>query len=646
MAGTTIGHERKRGESHRRSKAGMAALTVGALGVVFGDIGTSGLYSLQTVFAVGNHAVKTTEVDVYGVLSLVFWTITVVVSVQFVIFVMRADNEGEGGIMALVALVQTAAIKRPWVKPALVAAGLFGVALFFGDGMITPAISVLSAVEGLHVAAPSLAHLVVPITVVVLTILFAIQRFGTNFIGRIFGPVMIVWFVIIGASGLAQIIDDPAVLRALSPSYAITFITVHPGISFIALGAIVLTITGTEALYADMGHFGRPAISRAWFLLVFPALTLNYMGQGSLILETPSAVSNPFFLLIPSWGQIPMVLLATVATVIASQAVISGAFSAVKVAMLLGFLPRLTIRQTSNKEIGQVYAPAINWGLFIAVLALVVAFGSSAGLASAYGVAVTGTLVIDTLLFLVVVRMLWRQPLWLVIAGGAIFLTVNLTFLAGNLTKIFHGGWFPLVIAAVIFTVLLTWNRGRAQVTQSRIAQDGLLSEFLEQIHAYDPPLMKVPNPAVYLTSRSDAAPLALRAGVEHNHIIHEKVVILSMETTKVPYVLDQDRLVLDDLGYANGDIVHLVAQFGFKDTLDVPSTIALAKEQGLITDIDLDNAVYFVSQSTVVEGDAKGMAHWRKRLFVTLARNAASPADYFCLPHDRTITVGSQIEL
>ncbi|MBJ7342971.1 MAG: KUP/HAK/KT family potassium transporter, partial [Solirubrobacteraceae bacterium] len=408
---------------HKRRNVGMTALALGALGVVFGDIGTSPLYALQTVFSADGFAVKTTNEDVFGVISLVFWTIMIVVTIEFVIFVMRADNDGEGGIMALIALVQTAVIKRPWVKPALVAAGLFGVALFFGDGMITPAISVMSAVSGLTVISPSAGNLVVPITLVVLTGLFVIQRYGTNLVGKLFGPVMVIWFVIIGVAGLLQLTQDAAMLKALLPTYAVSFFFNHFGISFIALGSIVLTITGTEALYADMGHFGRPAISRAWFLLVFPALTLNYMGQGSLILDTPSSISNPFFLLFPEWAQIPAVVLATVAAVIASQAVISGAFSVAKQATRLGFMPRMTIKQTSNTEIGQVYAPAINWGLYVAVVALVVAFGSSTALTSAYGIAVTGTLTIDTILFLVVVRKLWRKPLWLVWLGGIVFLT-------------------------------------------------------------------------------------------------------------------------------------------------------------------------------------------------------------------------------
>ena len=631
---------------HKRRDVGMAGLALGALGVVFGDIGTSPLYSLQTVFSSDGFAVKATHEDVFGVISLVFWTITIVVTIEFVIFIMRADNDGEGGIMALIALVQTAVIKRPWVKPALVAAGLFGVALFFGDGMITPAISVMSAVSGLEVISPSAGDLVVPITVVVLTGLFVIQRFGTNLVGHLFGPVMVIWFLVIGLVGLLQLTHDAAMLKALLPTYAVSFFANHLGISFIALGSIVLTITGTEALYADMGHFGRPAISRAWFLLVFPTLTLNYMGQGSLILDNPSSISNPFFLLFPDWAQIPMVILATVATVIASQAVISGAFSVAKQATRLGFMPRMTIKQTSNKEIGQVYAPAINWGLYVAVIALVVAFGSSAALASAYGIAVTGTLTIDTILFLVVVRKLWKKPLWLVWLAGIVFLTINFLFLAANMTKIFSGGWFPVAIGVILLLLMLTWNRGRKRVTGVRAEREGSLSGFLHEIEMLDPPLMTVPGTAVYLNAHRDTAPMALRGAVEFNHAIHEQIVILSIETTRSPFVDDENRLSVDDTGYAGDNIVHLTAKLGFKDTPDVPHLLALAEKQGFDEGIDVAEATYFLSHLEVVPGGPFEMARWRKRIYCALSRNASSPTDYFCLPANRTITVGSQLAL
>ncbi|HST42136.1 MAG TPA: KUP/HAK/KT family potassium transporter, partial [Conexibacter sp.] len=403
----------------RGRQAAPFALALGALGVVFGDIGTSPLYALQTVFAADDGAVKPTEGDVYGVISLIVWSVTLIVSIKFVTFIMRADNGGEGGIMALVALVKRTAMRQPRLKAALIFAGLFGVALFYGDGMITPAISVLSAVEGVEVAAPSLESVVLPFTLVVLSALFLIQRFGTGLIGRLFGPVMVLWFAVLAAAGLGRVVAHPEILRALSPHYAGAFFVDHPGIAFIALGSVVLAITGAEALYADMGHFGREPIRRAWFFVVFPALTLNYMGQGSLILAQPEAISNPFYLLLPEWSRIPVIVLATVATLIASQAVISGAFSVTRQAVQLGYLPRLTIRHTSE-EIGQVYVPAVNWGLFAAVVALVIGFGSSHRLATAYGIAVTGTLLIDAILFLVLVRVLWRKPLWMVLAGALV----------------------------------------------------------------------------------------------------------------------------------------------------------------------------------------------------------------------------------
>ena len=622
------------------------ALILGSLGVVFGDIGTSGLYSLQTVFAADNQAVKPTPTDVYGVISLVFWTLTIVVSIEFVTLIMRADNDGEGGIMALIALVQRASFRRAWVGPLLVTAGLFGVALFFGDGMITPAISVLSAVEGLKVAAPGLGDYVVPITLVVLTALFAAQRFGTQVIGRLFGPVMVVWFIVLTVAGAVQLVHDPAIIAALLPSHAIAFLVDHPAVSFIALGSVVLTITGTEALYADMGHFGRPAITRAWFWVVFPALIVNYLGQGSLILNSPSAIANPFFLLLPSWSQIPMVILSTIATVIASQAVISGAFSVANQAMRRGFLPRLTIRHTSNTEMGQVYAPEINWGLFIAVVALVLAFRSSTALASAYGIAVTGTLLIDTVLFLVVVRVLWHRPLWQILLAGAVFVTVNALFLAANLTKVMHGGWFPLAVAAVVFAVLSTWHRGRDRVSRIRLRNEGSLDQLLDEIHAMRPPLRSVPGTAVYLSPSGRNAPLALRAGVEHSHVMHEHVVLLSMIAESTAHIEPENRLTAEERGREGHHVTHLTAHLGFRDQLDAPATLTLAREQDLVPGLDVDGAVYFVSATAIIVGDAPGMMRWRKRLFVFLTHNAANPLDYFHLPSDRTVLIGTRVSV
>jgi KUP system potassium uptake protein len=625
--------------------AGMAALTLGALGVVFGDIGTSPLYALQTVFSADNHAVKPTQGDVYGVLSLVFWAITIIVSIKYVTFIMRADNDGEGGIMALIALIQRARLRSRAAKISLVLLGVFGASLFYGDGMITPAISVLSAVEGLEVAAPSLEHAVIEITLAVLAVLFAIQRFGTGAVGRAFGPVMAVWFGVLGLAGLREVAQHPSVLKALSPTYGAQFMFDHGGTAFIALGSIVLTVTGAEALYADMGHFGRPPIRRAWFLFVFPALTLNYLGQCALILRSPATIDNPFFLLLPHWARLPMVFLATVATVIASQAVISGAFSVTRQAVRLGFLPRLSIHHTSEEE-GQVYVPAVNWGIFAAVVALVVGFGSSQHLAAAYGIAVTGTLAIDTILFFFVVRVLWRRPMWVVLGGATAFLVVDLTFFAANLTKVWHGGWFPLTIAAIVFTVLTTWQKGREIVTANRTREEGELRDFVEHFHQIEPPVFRCPGTAVFLNANKDTTPLALRATVEHNHSLHSSVVIVSIATMKVPHVPEEERLEIDDLGYRDDGITQVLGRFGFQDPTDVPALLQLAARRGLEGDVDLSNPSYFISRISIVPGHERVMSRWRKRLFLAISRNAANPVEYFFLPDDRTVVMGSHIEL
>jgi len=626
----------------KATTAGAAALTLGALGVVFGDIGTSPLYALNAVFSQG---VRPDEASVYGIISLVVWAITIIVSIKYVTFIMRADNDGEGGIMALISLVQSVTLKGRVAKLALVALGIFGASLFYGDGMITPAISVLSAVEGLEVAAPALADYVVPIAMVVLTVLFGVQRYGTATVGRLFGPIMGLWFGTLAVSGVVQIIAQPQVLGALSPTYGFAFLLDQGAIAFLALGSVVLAVTGAEALYADMGHFGRRPIRRAWFLLVFPALTLNYLGQGALILTTPGAVENPLFLMFPSWALIPMVLLATAAAVIASQAVISGAFSVTRQAVQLGFLPRLTIRHTSDRAIGQVYAPAINWGIFLAVVGLVIGFGSSTGLSSAYGIAVTGTLAIDTILFFVVVRTKWRKPLWIVVLGCAVFLTVDLAFFSANLTKVASGGWFPLVIALVVFILLTTWQRGRKIVTANRTAEEGPLLEFVEEVRVMDPPVHRVPGTAVFLNSKIDTTPLALRANVEHNHTMHESVVIVSIETLKVPYAAEDERIVIDDLGFTDDGISHVTARFGFQDDHDVPETLALCAVEGLESAVDVDGASYFLSQISVVPKGRTGMRKWRKRLFAIMSRNSANPVEYFGLPIDRTVVVGARIE-
>jgi KUP system potassium uptake protein len=631
----------------RSRPTAMAALTVGALGVVYGDIGTSPLYALQTVFTVDNHAVHPNPDSVYGVISLVFWAITVIVSVKMVLLIMRADNDGEGGIMALIALVQNVVLRRRSAKAALVALGIFGASLFYGDGMITPAISVLSAVEGLKVVSPSLDSVVVPITVAIIVVLFAIQRLGTGAVGRLFGPIMVIWFIVLAVAGLNGIVDHPGILRAASPTYGAKFLFEHGAVAFAALGGVVLTVTGAEALYADMGHFGRTPIRRSWFAIVFPALILNYMGQGALILTTPQAVDNPFFMLVPHWSRVPMVVLATVATVIASQAVISGAFSVTRQAVQLGFLPRLTIRHTSGQVEGQVYVPSTNWGLCVAVIGLVVGFGSSTALGSAYGIAVTGTLAIDTVLFFVVVRFLWGRPLWLVLSGAIALLVVDLTFFAANLTKVHHGGWFPLLVGLIAFVVLTTWQRGREIVTEKRTELEGPLPDFVQKIRKLDPPVYRPPRTGVFLNANPETTPLALRANVEHNYVVHETVVIVTVNTLKVPHVASRHRVTVDDLGYRDDGITHLTLRYGFQDHINVPRGLRAAAKH-LESDVDLHAVSYFVSRINIeaTRARARGMPLWRKRLFVAIARNAASPVDYFGLPDERTVVVSSHIEL
>jgi KUP system potassium uptake protein len=626
----------------RIEKAGRLGLMLGALGVVFGDIGTSPLYALQTVFSLDGGVVTPTETDVYGVISLVFWAITLIVSVKYVTFILRADNDGEGGIMALTALVQIARARATW----LVLLGIFGAALFYGDGVITPAISVLSAVEGVEVVSPSLADLVVPITLAVLVILFAVQRFGTRAVGGFFGPVMIVWFVAIGVAGLREVIEDPAIIRGLSPTYAADFIVEDPFLAFIAGGAVVLAITGAEALYADMGHFGPSPIRRAWFWLVFPALTLNYLGQGALILRDPTAIDSPFFLLLPHWARVPMVVLATLATVIASQSVISGAFSVTRQAVSLGFLPRMTIRHTSAREIGQVYVPLVNWILFAAVVGLVLAFQSSERLAAAYGIAVTGTFIVNTILFLAVTHWRWHWPVWRSAVFGAVFLGIEVTLFAANVTKIPHGGWVALLLAAVVFVVLATWRRGRAIVTGRRTTEEGPLSEFVAAIDAASPPIERVPGTAVFLHPSIETTPLALRANLEHNHVLHRSIVILMVESVNVPHVSGGERVRIDPLGDPADGITHVTARIGFMDRPAVPQALRLARAQGLECDADIAHATYFLSHIDIQPTRGPGMMLWRKRLFAGIARNAASPVEYFGLPPERTIQIGSEIPL
>ena len=625
-----------------------AGLVVGALGVVFGDIGTSPIYTIQTVFNPADpHPVPISTYNVLGVVSLIFWSVMIIVTLTYVTLVMRMSNEGEGGIMALITLL------RRWGGPErrrtavlLAALGVFGAALFFGDSMITPAISVLSAVEGLKVVQPGLEELIVPITAVIIVVLFAFQRRGTAAVGRLFGPVMIVWFVAIGACGVAGIAAHPEILKALSPTYAVGFLAGHFGIAFFALAAIVLAVTGAEALYADMGHFGRRAITRGWLLLVLPACVLSYLGQGALILGDRRTVSSPFFLLVPEWGRLPMVLLATAATVIASQAVITGAYSVTSQAAQLGYLPRLRVAHTSESTIGQIYVPWINWVLLVSVLTLVFAFRSSAALAYAFGMAVITTITITTLLFFYLARVHWRTPLWLVVIGAGTLLSIDLLFLAANLTKLVHGAWLPLLIGLTAFTVMTTWQRGREVVTRERDRAEGPLPVFVEQLHDHGPALTRVPGTAVFLNRGRQTAPLAMRANVEHNHVLHRQVLIMSIETLPMPHVPDSERIEIDDLGYAGDGIIQVNARFGYMQTPDIPAALRLLEPTQTEGPLSLDEASYFLSKIELTKGPAPTMAPWRKRLFIATSYITADAAEYFNLPRDRTVIMGSRIEV
>ena len=632
----------------RRATA-QGALAVGALGVVFGDIGTSPLYTVQTVFNPSDpHPVAVSTETIFGVVSLIFWSVTIIVTVTYVLLVMRADNDGEGGIMALIALIRRRGLPgRRRTKVVLAALGIFGAALFFGDSVITPAISVLSAIEGVKVAAPSVASLVVPITAAIIVGLFLVQRLGTGAVGRLFGPVMAIWFAAIAVIGVRGIAAHPQILKALSPTYAVGFLAGHFGIAFFSLAAVVLAVTGAEALYADMGHFGRPPITRVWLILVFPACILSYLGQGALVLGDPKgAIRSPFFLLVPGWARLPMVFLAAAATVIASQAVITGAFSVTQQAAQLGYLPRLRIAHTSETRMGQIYIPWINWALLASVLTLVVTFKSSAALAYAFGMAVTGTITITTLLFFYVVRYHWRTPLWIVVPGAGALLTVDLLFFAANLTKLAHGAWLPLLIAIAVFTILTTWQRGRELVTRQRQRDEGPLAAFIDQLHAMKPPLHRVPGTAVFLNRGKATAPLALRANVEHNQVLHEHVLIISIETMPVPHVPAAQRIAIDDLGYKDDRIIHVTARFGYMDQASVPALLPLIRKADIESPLDDGDLSYFVSTISLQLGTTPGMSRWRKRLFLATSRLTADAAEHFQLPRERTVIMGSRIEL
>ncbi|WP_375483169.1 potassium transporter Kup [uncultured Jatrophihabitans sp.] len=625
--------------------AGLVAVAVGALGVVFGDIGTSPLYAMQTVFAIEGHAVKPNQGDVYGVISLVFWSITLVVSGKYILFVLRADNDGEGGVMALAALVSRFLSGRRKLLAVSLILGVVGAALFYGDSVITPAISVLSAMEGLKVASPDLTDAVLPLGIAVLTVLFVVQRFGTHVVGRFFGPIMVLWFLVLAVTGLPEVIKHPDVLRALSPTYIGAFVADHPYLAFVALSAVVLAITGAEALYADMGHFGRAPIRLAWFVLAYPALVLNYLGQGALVLRDSSAISNPFFLLGPSWARIPLVILATAATVIASQAVISGAFSVSRQAMRLGFLPNLTIRHTSKEEGGQIYVPAVNWLLFGGVLILILVFRSSNRLAAAYGLADTGVFLTTTSLFLIVAAVVWKWNRWKIVTFAVVVGTIEVAYFGANIVKVLAGGWLPLGIAAVLIVLMTTWQLGRRIVTRRRIALEGPLQDFVDDLH--ERKLPRVPGTAVFPHPSKETTPLALKANVDFNNVLHEHVVLVSVHTENVPHVPPEEQIEVDDLGFSDDGIVHLDLRFGFQDVRDVPD--ALCRAVGLSPELDLDpdQAYYFLSRLSLLRGGhSTDMATWRKRVFIGLAHNAANPADSFKLPDERTVIMGAHLML
>ena len=624
------------------------AIVVGALGVVFGDIGTSPIYTLQTVFDPGDpHPVPISTANVYGVVSTIFWSVMTIVTLTYITLVMRADNNGEGGIMALITLLRRWADGRGRRTALMLAAlGLFGASLFFGDSMITPAISVLSAVEGLKVIDPEFEAWIVPITAVIIVGLFSVQRHGTAVVGRFFGPVMIAWFLAIAACGVNGVVDNPEILKALSPTYALTFLVGHFHIAFFSLAAIVLSVTGAEALYADMGHFGRKAITFGWLGLVLPACTLSYFGQGALVLADESKVNAPFFLLIPEWARIPMLLLATAATIIASQAVITGAFSVASQAAQLGYLPRLRIEHTSAATIGQIYVPWINGFLAVAVLILVFAFRSSAALAYAYGMAVTGTITAVTTLFFYYARTRWGWPLWPVVFGGGLLLLVDLMFLGANLTKLMHGAWLPLLIGVAAFTVMTTWQKGREIITRARQQAEGPLREFVEELPHYDPPLVRMAGTAVFLNRGKQTAPLAMRANVEHNRVLHEHVIVMSVDTVPVPRLSDEERTTIDELGYRKDGIIYVSASYGYMERPNVPHALTLLDPDHTEGPIDVDAASYFLSKLELVAGDDHAMSAWRKRLFIATSHITADAAAYFKLPLERTVVIGSRIEV
>ena len=621
-----------------QSKSQQATLALAALGVVYGDIGTSPLYAMKEVFA-GNHSIPLTPDNVLGILSLIVWSLIIIVSIKYVVFIMRADNRGEGGIMALIALAQHGAKGNPRLQRAIMLVGLLGAGMFYGDGMVTPAISVLSALEGLKVVTPAFQPVIIPATLVVLFALFYFQRRGTASIGALFGPVMLVWFATLSVLGSISILANPGVLRALSPSFGLGFLIENRSIAIVAMGAVVLSVTGAEALYADMGHFGSKPIRQAWFGLVLPSLILNYFGQGALLLVNPAAADNPFYRLAPEWLLYPLVALATLATVIASQAVISGAFSVSRQAMQLGFLPRIEVQFTSEKAQGQVYLPGINWGLFVAVVILVLGFQTTDNLAAAYGIAVTGDMVITSVLATFVAVKSWGWGWGRSIALFAVFLSVELTFLFANILKIPHGGWFPLVAGAMIFLVMTTWKRGGQLLTERTSGEAIELISFIDALLVSMP--VRVLGTSVFMTSRNDRVPSSMLHNLMHNKVLHERVLIVSVEVFDVPYVPEIDRIEISKL---KGNFYRVTVQYGFKDEPDIPQALALCKTQGLA--IDMMETSFFLGRATLIPKVGSGMALWREKLFVFLFRNAGSATHFYKIPSNRVVELGTQVVL
>lgn len=623
--------------THPGKTTGVGML-IAAVGVVYGDIGTSPLYTLKEVFA-GHYGVQANVDGVLGILSLVFWSLIWVVSIKYVLFILRADNQGEGGIMALTALARRAAAPFPRMSRILVLLGLFGAALFYGDSMITPAISVLSAVEGLQLAFDGIEHWVVPLSVIVLVALFLIQKHGTARIGILFGPVMTLWFVVLGALGVHGIVQRPEVLQALNPAWAVQFFVAHPGIGVAILGAVVLALTGAEALYADMGHFGRKPIARAWFMLVLPGLVLNYFGQGALILGNPEAVRNPFYLLAPQWALLPMIALSTLATIIASQAVISGAFSLTRQAIQLGYVPRMFIQHTSSEEQGQIYIGTVNWALMVGVVLLVIGFESSGALAAAYGVAVTGTMLVTTVLSSAVVLLLWKMPRWLAIPMLLGFLVVDSLYFAANAPKILEGGAFPVIAGVCLFVLMTTWKRGKKIIVE-RLDETALpLPLFIGSLHAQPP--HRVQGTAVFLTARTDAVPHALLHNLLHNQVLHEQVVLLTVVSEDAPRVSEDRRFEIEAFG---DGFFRVSLHFGFIEEPDVPLALSHCQRDDL--DFAPMRTTYFLSRETVVPTNRIGMAKWREYLFAFLLKNANSNLKYFKLPLNRVIELGTQVEM